>query len=393
MKFIEENGALCLFLEGRIDSTNAPALEQALTEALDAHPGLTPVLDAQDLGYISSAGLRVLLRLQKQSEDKLTVCNVSPEVYDIFSVTGFTKMMNVEKALRFVSVNGLEQIGSGAHSAVYRLDGETILKVVKDMTLEAIRSEMEVSKDVLIYGIPTAISYDVVRTEEGYGEVYEMFHAGVLSAAVMAEPERREEFLRRFADMYREIHSVRIEDDVLFSAKERYLAAADRLATLASPREHALMRALIESIPDSRGFVHGDFHMNNVMFQGDELLLIDVGEAGYGHPLFDFAQTMAAYTGMTTVLAHNVRKVLGLSLEEAVYVRDNLFPMYFGDTGEALERKMEVVHGVATMRMLLSPFLQGVSGGEDIVRRRLERVGAEFFPTVERLCRLIKSEF
>ncbi len=393
MKITEVNGKLTFCLEGQISAANAEAFEKELTQAVASHPGLEPLLDAGGLEYISSAGLRVLLRLQKQSEDKLTVCNVSPEVYDIFSVTGFTKMMNVEKALRFVSVNGLEQIGSGAHSAVYRLDGETILKVVKDMTLEAIRSEMEVSKDVLIYGIPTAISYDVVRTEEGYGEVYEMFHAGVLSAAVMAEPERREEFLRRFADMYREIHSVRIEDDVLFSAKERYLAAADRLATLASPREHALMRALIESIPDSRGFVHGDFHMNNVMFQGDELLLIYVGEAGYGHPLFDFAQTMAAYTGMTTVLAHNVRKVLGLSLEEAVYVRDNLFPMYFGDTGEALERKMEVIHGVATMRMLLSPFLQGVSGGEDIVRSRLERVGAEFFPTVERLCQLIKSEF
>ena len=46
---------------------------------------------------------------------------------------------------------------------MYRLDGETILKVVKDMTLDAIHSEVKVSKDVLICGIPTAISYDVAH--------------------------------------------------------------------------------------------------------------------------------------------------------------------------------------------------------------------------------------
>ena len=393
MKFNEENGALCLFLEGRIDSTNAPALEQALTEALDAHPGLTPVLDAQDLGYISSAGLRVLLRLQKRTEGRITVRSVSPEVYDIFSMTGFTEMMNVEKALRFISVQGLKQIGAGAHSAVYQLDDETILKVVKDMTLEAIRAEIRVSKDVLIYGIPTAISYDVVRTEEGYGEVYEMFHAGVLSEAVMAEPERREEYLRRFAAMYRGIHEVQIGGNVLSSAQERYLAAAESLAPMLTKEEYAQVRRLLETIPESRGFVHGDFHMNNVMLQGEELLLIDVGEAGYGHPLFDFAQTACAYEGMTTTLAANCRKVLGLSLEEAIYVRDNLFPFYFEETGEALERKLTVVNGVATLRVLLSPFLQGVGGAEEIARERLSRKGPLLFPQIDTLCSLIQSEF
>ena len=74
----------------------------------------------------------------------------------------------VENGKLYVYPEG--RIGAGAHGAVYRLDGETILKVVKDMTLDAIHSEVKVSKDVLIYGIPTAISYDVVRTEGGYGE-------------------------------------------------------------------------------------------------------------------------------------------------------------------------------------------------------------------------------
>ena len=393
MKIAEENGKLYVYPEGRISAENADAFERELTDAISAHAEAELVIDAAGLEYISSSGLRVLLRRQQQSDEKITILNASPEVYEIFSVTGFTKIMNVEKALRFVSIEGLEQIGAGAHSAVYRLDGETILKVVKDMTLDAIHSEVKVSKDVLIYGIPTAISYDVVRTEGGYGEVYEMFHAGVLSAAMMAEPERREDFLRRFAEMYRQIHKVEIGEGVLTDARERYLAAAEEFARLATEEEYALMRRLIEAIPESRSFVHGDFHMNNVMLQDDELLLIDVGEAGYGHPLFDFAQTMSAYTGMTTTRAANCQNVLGLSLEEAIYVRDNLFPVYFGETGESLERKMKVVNGMATMRMLLSPFLQGIHGAEETSRRRLLRVGPEFFPQIDELCELIRSEF
>ena len=394
MKAVEENGKLCVYLQGRIDSTNAAAFEQELTEALSARPELEPVLDAEGLGYISSAGLRVLLRLQKRSPELIKVRSVSPEVYEILSVTGFTELMDVEKALRFVSVQGLEQIGAGKHSAVYRLDEETILKVVKDMTLEAIRAEMRVSKDVLIYGIPTAISYDVVCTEEGYGEVYELFRAGVLSSAVMAEPERREEYLRSFTDMYRAIHQVQIDEGALSSVRERYRAAAETLAPMVTEEEYALTRRLIEAIPESRGFVHGDFHMNNVMLQGEELLLIDVGEAGYGHPLFDFAQTMSAYTGMTTTHADNCRQVLGLSLEEACYVRDNLFPMYFsGVSGEALERRMTVVNGVATLRMLLSPILQGVEGAEETVRSRLPKARAQLFPKINEICACIRSEF
>ena len=127
MKSIETDGVLVCYPTGRIDSTNAAAFEQKLTQALAEHPGATLVLDAERLEYISSAGLRVLLR-QRQAAGELTVRNVSPEVYEIFDVTGFTAMLKVEKAMRFVSVKGLEQIGAGKHSAVYRLDGETILK-------------------------------------------------------------------------------------------------------------------------------------------------------------------------------------------------------------------------------------------------------------------------
>ncbi len=393
MKTTSEDGILLLHLEGRIDSTNAAAVEQELNEALSEHPGTEFALDAEALDYISSAGLRVLLRLRQSVGKEITVRNASPAVYEIFDVTGFTSLLKVEKAFRFFSVQGLEQLGAGAHSAVYRLDEETILKVVKDMTLEAIRAEMQVSKDVLIRGVPTAISYDVVRTDEGYGEVYEMFRAGVVAAAVMAEPERRTEYLRRFVDMYRHIHSVEIGEGELNSARERYLAAADAIAPYVTQDELAKIRKMILAIPERHTFVHGDFHMNNVMLHDGELVLIDMGEASYGHPLFDFAQTAWAYELVNGNDPARCRKVLGMTVDEAQYVHDNLFRMYFDDTGEALERKLTVVDGMGQLRRVLIPFLQGWSEPATAVRERLKVVRENLFPRIDEICELIASEF
>ena len=95
MKSMETNGVLVCYPTGRIDSSNAAAFEQELTQALAEHPGAALVLDAEGLEYISSAGLRVLLR-QRQAAGELTVRNASPEVYEIFDVTGFTDILTIE---------------------------------------------------------------------------------------------------------------------------------------------------------------------------------------------------------------------------------------------------------------------------------------------------------
>ena len=87
-----EKGTLTVYLEGRIDSQNAPQIEKELLSAVGASPDASVGLDAEKLDYISSAGLRVLLKLRKTSDKPVPVVNVSPEVYEIFSVTGFTEL-------------------------------------------------------------------------------------------------------------------------------------------------------------------------------------------------------------------------------------------------------------------------------------------------------------
>ena len=149
-------------LSGRIDSNNAPVLEKDVFALLEGKAGAPVVFDAADLEYISSAGLRVLLRVKKRHPD-LTVTNVNPEVYDILEMTGFSEILTVEKAYRVISVEGCEVIGEGANGKVYRLDHDTVVKTYKHAdALAEIQNEREVARLALIAGIPTTISYDVV---------------------------------------------------------------------------------------------------------------------------------------------------------------------------------------------------------------------------------------
>ena len=98
MKTMLENDRVIFCPKGRIDANNALTVEAEMISELEAHPGANVSIDAGKLAYISSAGLRVLLKLLEHLGGKLTVFNVSPEIYDIFEITGFTKLFEVKNA-------------------------------------------------------------------------------------------------------------------------------------------------------------------------------------------------------------------------------------------------------------------------------------------------------
>lgn len=91
-----ENGAAVLGLAGRLDTITAPQLEQKLKEVLPAASALT--LDCEQLEYVSSAGLRVLLAAHKALADKggLTLTRVGEAILDIFDVTGFSDILTIQ---------------------------------------------------------------------------------------------------------------------------------------------------------------------------------------------------------------------------------------------------------------------------------------------------------
>ena len=155
MKTTLENNNLTIYLEGRIDSNNAPAVEQEIMSAVRNASGANVVLDADKLEYISSAGLRMLMKLRKQTGTVLSILNASAEVYGVFEVTGFTNLFDVRKRLHQVCIDGCEIIGRGGNGVVYQLDQETILKLYNEGTsLEKIALEKKYATAAFIAGLP-----------------------------------------------------------------------------------------------------------------------------------------------------------------------------------------------------------------------------------------------
>ena len=161
-------------LSGRIDSNNAEAVKNEINSQINGRTDIPVLVEAQDLEYISSAGLRVLLQLRKNHPD-FCIVDVSPEVYEILDVTGFTQMMKVSRAYKQVSVEGAEVIGRGANGTIYRIDSDNVVKVYHDTdAIDDLKNEREVARLALILGIPTAISYDIVKVGDSYGSVFEL---------------------------------------------------------------------------------------------------------------------------------------------------------------------------------------------------------------------------
>ncbi|MBO6128108.1 MAG: STAS domain-containing protein [Pseudobutyrivibrio sp.] len=93
-----KNGAsLVLALEGRLDTSTAPQLEEKVNGSIEGVSDFE--FDFSKLEYISSAGLRVLLSTQKtmNKQGKLVIKNVSDEVMEIFDVTGFSDILTIEQ--------------------------------------------------------------------------------------------------------------------------------------------------------------------------------------------------------------------------------------------------------------------------------------------------------
>ncbi len=93
----QEGTQLTVALDGRLDTTTAPQLEGELRSSVT---GITDLIfDLKNLMYVSSAGLRVLLSAQKvmNRQGNMVIRNVSPEIMEIFDVTGFVDILNIEE--------------------------------------------------------------------------------------------------------------------------------------------------------------------------------------------------------------------------------------------------------------------------------------------------------
>lgn len=364
-------------IKGKIDSTNAPAFEEEIMAVLPTE------IDASQLEYISSAGLRVLMKLRKAVGD-VTVVNVSTDVYEIFDVTGFTSILTVKKALREISVEGCEVIGAGGYGTVYRIDPETIVKVYHTASLDFIEKERELSKKAFLLGVPTAISFDTVKVGDKYGVVYEMLEAKTVAQLITADPARLQQLGQLSAVALKKLHAIE-PDGNDFPNKKEYLSEWVRsIAKHIEPEEAQAMLDFIESIPDRNTFLHGDYNSKNVMVKDGEVLLIDIGDAAIGHPAFDVAGLMLPYLIMPkSTTPERVLALLGFDPAYAQNMWGVMCGTYFmtGDPAE-IGRITNMLMPLALFLMTYHAFHFGVLDDEAIAVRVNHLIRGKLLPAI-----------
>ena len=381
-----EEKILYLELNGRIDSSNADQAEALIQTIREAHPDLQSVLDAEHLEYLSSAGLRVVLRLRRDVED-LKIINVNTEVYEILDMTGFTDMITVEKAFRRLSLEGCELLAKGANGAVYRYDPETIVKIYHNgASLEEIRLEKDLCHKVFIKGINTAIPYDVVKVDDYYGSVAELLSAKSIAKLLRADPESLEENVAIYTDLLKKIHATPVKPGEMPSMKETGVKWAEFLQPYLPAEQWEKLVAMMKAIPESEYMVHGDYHANNVMIQNGEPLLIDMDTVAYGHPVFDFASIYLGFVGYCECNHAGTMDFYGLPYEITVKIWQTLMNRYFEDEAVRTDvtRKAQVIGYARMMRRTIRRNGLNTPDGQELIalcRQRLD----ELLPLVDRL--------
>lgn len=328
-----------LSINGKVDSSNAKQFEE---QALGGVQGDRLVLDLKNLEYISSAGLRVILNLRKRYPG-IELVNASTNVYEIMDMTGFTEIMKVTRALREISLEGAELIGQGANGSVYRTDDDTVVKVYRDdISLDTIENERNVARKALVFGIPTAISYDLVMVNGCYATVFEMLNASSFAKLLQEHPEKLKEYASIVIDLLKLIHEIEIPKGGLPEEKQIFLDYVHFLHDYLPGDSYEKLLRLAEAIPNSQHIMHGDYHIKNVMFQNNEAILIDMDTLAVGDPILEFAFMYNAYLGYSLFDENEIKDFLGITHKTGELFWKECLKDYFVGTSEEELRKIEM---------------------------------------------------
>ncbi|MCR5741113.1 MAG: phosphotransferase [Gammaproteobacteria bacterium] len=338
-----DNDNLVISVFDKIDTTNFSEVEKEIKLELDKEKIDSLVLDFEELKYISSAGLRMLLHL-KQLTKSFKVINANLEVYNILEMTGFTKILDVTKALRRVSIDGCKVIGEGANGKVYRIKDDIIVKVYKKPDMAEIQNEIDVAKRAFILGVPTAISYDIVKVDDTYGTVFELLDAKSLQELIIEDPSKIDEYVLMSVKLLKSIHAIQIEDGSFKRIKDKFINFAELIKEYLDKETGDKLVRLIKGIKDTNNLLHGDFHIKNIMMSNDEPLLIDMDTMCVGNPIFELSFIFNAYLGFGTLDERAITDFLGISFKDSeTLFKDTIVDYYDLNEENYIEVKNKIM--------------------------------------------------
>lgn len=349
-------------LTGRIDTATAPVVDEQIQEAIDksAEPVTSLTFDCSALDYISSTGLRIILKYKKLYPE-FEVINVSNDVFSVFEMTGFSRIMTIKKALRKINLEECQLLAHGANGEVYKINDEEIVKLSLFAHAEAnLVKEMEMAREAFVMGVPTAISFDTVEVSDGRtGIVMEALNSTTLAQQLKEHPEQLDSFIEPYINLFRTTNSIVGAEGQFRDVKRELIKRLYVPQRFLDDATTAVIGELAEALPDGNRLVHCDGHPCNALICGDgstpNLMLIDMGDFGMGHPIMEILGWSFLMNGPDFSPARFIApRVLGLDYDFTRLLIRKMLACYLNITDEAtLDYAVEAAAYVGTLRLVI----------------------------------------
>ena len=384
MNFNLNDGVLTVSFDGRLDTEAAVKFEAELAEVCSGNPHTSMIFDAEKLDYIASSGLRIILKLAK-TEKNFSVENVSPAVFSVFEMTGFSRIINIRKALRKIDLEKCERIGFGGNGAVYRVSEDEIVKVnYNPATYADLDMELAKAKEAFLLGIPTAISFDLVDCGEGRrGVVYETIKSRTLGETIQSSPELMDELTEKYVGQLNILHAVHTDNPVFGSAKDNYRKQVENASKFLTEEEGKMLEQILEVLPEGDRLVHCDAHPKNIMIQNGDMLWIDMEGMSVGHPIYDLISIAVVLNGMRT--DEMTIGICGMDNQTVRKLKDCFIRKYFKTEDPEMIQKYGSM--LDSLRLIRAVFAIGFTSKntEEFRPAIIEMARQVFFPNIQKI--------
>lgn len=277
------NGQLDIAVVGRVDAAEAANLQKDTLAEIEKHEDMESiVIDASQMEFISSMGLRVILSLKKKY-DNIKVIGASADVYNVFKITGFDKIITIEKALPSIDIEGLKAVEG--MKDVYQLTEDTVLKLYPKGTVKAdVDKEIAMTKEAFVLEIPTAMAFDPVMADGRYALVFESTTPASISGIALGE-------------LLRKLHEHKVDPEDVYDSYHIYIKRCiQSLEPYLGKEPVDKLLQMLSVLPDATSVLHGSLTLDCITKREKETVFTNMGKSGYGNPVLDLAHLYASFT-------------------------------------------------------------------------------------------------
>lgn len=278
-----------------------------------------------------------------------------------------------------ISLDGLTPFAKGATGECYRIEEDKIVKLYYDgFPKERVLQEKKNAKTAFVAGISTPISFELVFADGRFGIIYELIGAKTISEVLQLCPHEAEEIGRKIGILAKKLHKVNVNDFDFPKSTEKIAKSLPYAKYLDGNTRNNVEKFML-SLDKCQGYVHGDFHTNNIMMVKDEMMLIDMGSFSIGSPLFDLAVMHFSFFDSPESCVGDISQFNGLTRHVREAVWKSFINKYFMDSSQIeKQEQMQTLDKVIALIKLRYEALYGSKASEDYCKKVREEILVKF---------------